>query len=156
MNKATSTSNLLWTKGGKGVGVGHHNFWSIVLDDLWSKKICKPRMIVSSPVLHSFLSLDDPVSSIFHSTNNNNNNQKLIWKSNRIIKQNKSNLIIFSSIDFMLNDRHWTKIWFYCTKDKLNFSWGQHAKLDTPQQRAETKRKKTVIIFMMTKSYFTN
>ena len=22
--------------------VGHHNFWSIVLNDLWSKKICRP------------------------------------------------------------------------------------------------------------------
>ena len=32
---------------------GHHHFWSIVLDDLWSKNICRPKMIVWSPVLHS-------------------------------------------------------------------------------------------------------
>ena len=34
-------------------------FWSIVLDDLWSKKIWKPKMIVWSPVL--YLPLDDLV-----------------------------------------------------------------------------------------------
>ena len=30
------------------VRVGHHNFWSIGLDDLWSRKICRPKMIVWS------------------------------------------------------------------------------------------------------------
>ena len=34
------------TKG--GCEVGHQNFWSIVLDDHWSKKICRPNMIVRS------------------------------------------------------------------------------------------------------------
>ena len=34
-------------------GGGSVIFWSIVLDDLWSKKICKPKMIVWSPVLYS-------------------------------------------------------------------------------------------------------
>ena len=29
------------------------NFWSIVLDDHWSKKIYRPKMIVWSPVLYS-------------------------------------------------------------------------------------------------------
>ena len=38
---------------GKEVGVTHHNFWSIVLNDLWSKKICRPKMIVCSLVLLS-------------------------------------------------------------------------------------------------------
>ena len=37
----------------KVMGVGHHNFWSIVLDDLWSKRICRPEILVWSPVLHS-------------------------------------------------------------------------------------------------------
>ena len=35
----------------RGVGVGHHNFWSIVLDDQWSKRICRPKMIVWSLIL---------------------------------------------------------------------------------------------------------
>ena len=41
-------------RGGGTAGVIHHNFWSIGLDDIWSKK-----MIVWSLVLHS--SLDDLV-----------------------------------------------------------------------------------------------
>ena len=28
--------------GERGLWVGHHNFWSIVLHDLWSKTICRP------------------------------------------------------------------------------------------------------------------
>ena len=31
--------------------VGHHSFWSIDLDDLWSKKICRPeddRLIIGA------------------------------------------------------------------------------------------------------------
>ena len=35
------------------VGVGHHNFWSIGLDDLWSRKICRPKMNVWSQALYS-------------------------------------------------------------------------------------------------------
>ena len=40
---------------GNGVGVDHHNFLSIVLNvlyDLWSKKNCRPEMIVLSSVLY--------------------------------------------------------------------------------------------------------
>ena len=50
--------DLQWTpnivKGGGALSSG-----SVVLDDLWSRKIWKPKMIVWSPVLHS--SLDDHV-----------------------------------------------------------------------------------------------
>ena len=46
---------LAGARRGKGVGVSHHNFWSIVSDDLWSKKIWRPKMIVWLPVLHSCL-----------------------------------------------------------------------------------------------------
>ena len=47
-------------------------FWSIVLDDQWSKKICKPMMIVRSMVLHA--SLDDLVSQHVNLLN------LMIWK----------------------------------------------------------------------------
>ena len=54
--------DLQWTtkieKGGKGDSIVKI-FWSIELKDLWSKGICRPKLIVSSPVLHS--SLDDLV-----------------------------------------------------------------------------------------------
>ena len=54
---ARSTTKLQWKKSslldnnkkgrwGWGAAAGHHNFWSFVLDDLWSKKICWPKMIV--------------------------------------------------------------------------------------------------------------
>ena len=38
---------------GEGVGVGNHTFQSVVLDDLWYKKICRPKMAVWSLMLHS-------------------------------------------------------------------------------------------------------
>ena len=41
--KTEKTKKTKKTK--KGM-VGHHNFWSIFLDDLWSKKIYRPNMIV--------------------------------------------------------------------------------------------------------------
>ena len=53
-------------KGGEGEGGGgqYHQssiFWPIELNDLWSKKICRPKMMFD-PVLHS--SLDDLVLSV--------------------------------------------------------------------------------------------
>ena len=56
-----STSNeLRWTRGcgggqrGGACGVVITNFWSIVLDDHWSKKIYRPKMIAWWLVLYSF------------------------------------------------------------------------------------------------------
>ena len=49
------------TKGRGAKGVGHHNFWSIVLDDHWSKKIYKPKMIVwSGAIIHPSMILFAP------------------------------------------------------------------------------------------------
>ena len=49
--------SLQWQRGegtaGQGGGEGHHNFGSIVLDDHWSKKIYRPKMIVwSGAIIH--------------------------------------------------------------------------------------------------------
>ena len=57
-NTKIETHKDTQTERPKGVGVGHHNLWYIVLDDLWSKKICRLKMIVWSLVLQTFI-LDD-------------------------------------------------------------------------------------------------
>ena len=47
-------------KGGGRDGSVIKMFWSNVLDGLWSKKICKPEMIIWSPVLNSLFDVHDP------------------------------------------------------------------------------------------------
>ena len=55
-NIQTISNELLRSKKGgmeKGGGSIIRIFLPIELNDLWSKKICRPKMIVWSPVLHS-------------------------------------------------------------------------------------------------------
>ena len=78
----------------QGVGVGHHNFWSIVLDNIWSKyMISRPTMIHWTPVLHS--SIDDLVFLWFERKIHESEQRETAWQS-LVLFRRKCQYLFFS------------------------------------------------------------